>query len=232
MLRRDAAGGRAPATGIREVRLQRDVVAAASRRSFGIWSAEFTQAYTPGMTGMDRWIAWDKGEFVGRDAAIAERDGNGPPKRAGDAGHRRGRMPRPPVSNPIWSGRSKRSALSPRGGYGHTVGKSLAMALVNARQAQAEGTELSVPCRRASNARRTGHRAVALRSREGKAMRGMTDACEHRQTSGGGRSGRRRRAEAAVDPARGLSHNLRNPFPPACRSFPMTTGSRPSTRLL
>ena len=30
------------------------------------------------MTGMDRWIAWDKGEFIGRDAAIAERDGNGP----------------------------------------------------------------------------------------------------------------------------------------------------------
>jgi dimethylglycine dehydrogenase len=30
-------------------------------KSFGIWSAEFTQGYTPGMTGMDRWIAWDKG---------------------------------------------------------------------------------------------------------------------------------------------------------------------------
>jgi dimethylglycine dehydrogenase len=47
-------------------------------KSFGIWSAEFTQGYTPGMTGMDRWIAWDKGEFVGREAALAERDGNGP----------------------------------------------------------------------------------------------------------------------------------------------------------
>jgi dimethylglycine dehydrogenase len=30
------------------------------------------------MTGMDRWIAWDKGDFIGRDAALAERDGNGP----------------------------------------------------------------------------------------------------------------------------------------------------------
>ena len=45
-------------------------------KSFGIWSAEFTQGYTAGMTGMDRWIAWDKGMFVGRDAAIAERDRN------------------------------------------------------------------------------------------------------------------------------------------------------------
>ena len=42
-------------------------------KSFGIWSAEFTQDRTPGMTGMDRWIAWDKGEFTGRTAAIAER---------------------------------------------------------------------------------------------------------------------------------------------------------------
>ena len=25
-------------------------------KSYGIWSAEFTQGYTPGMTGMDRWI--------------------------------------------------------------------------------------------------------------------------------------------------------------------------------
>ncbi|MEM7295341.1 MAG: FAD-dependent oxidoreductase, partial [Pseudomonadota bacterium] len=42
-------------------------------KSFGIWSAEFTQGYTPGMTGMDRFVAWDKESFVGRDAAIAER---------------------------------------------------------------------------------------------------------------------------------------------------------------
>ncbi len=47
-------------------------------KSFGIWSREFTQAYTPGMTGMDRWIAWDKGDFTGREAALRERDGAGP----------------------------------------------------------------------------------------------------------------------------------------------------------
>ncbi|MEL6872674.1 MAG: FAD-dependent oxidoreductase, partial [Pseudomonadota bacterium] len=47
-------------------------------KSFGIWNAEFTRAYTPAMCGFDRFIAWDKGEFVGRDAAIAERDGEGP----------------------------------------------------------------------------------------------------------------------------------------------------------
>ena len=50
-------------------------------KSFGIWSAEFTQAYTPRMTGMDRWIAWDKGEFVGKKAALAEREGPPPDRR-------------------------------------------------------------------------------------------------------------------------------------------------------
>ncbi|MEM8877297.1 MAG: FAD-dependent oxidoreductase, partial [Pseudomonadota bacterium] len=49
-------------------------------KSFGVWSKEFTQGYTPGMTGMDRWIAWDKNDFIGKTAAIAERDGNGPPQ--------------------------------------------------------------------------------------------------------------------------------------------------------
>ena len=33
-------------------------------KSFGIWNAEFTQGYTAGQTGMDRWIAWDKEGFV------------------------------------------------------------------------------------------------------------------------------------------------------------------------
>jgi dimethylglycine dehydrogenase len=47
-------------------------------KSFGIWSREFTQGYTPGETGMDRWIDWDKGDFIGRDAAMAERDAGGP----------------------------------------------------------------------------------------------------------------------------------------------------------
>ena len=41
-------------------------------KSFGIWSAEFTQRYTPAMTGMDRWIDWNKKDFIGRKAAQAE----------------------------------------------------------------------------------------------------------------------------------------------------------------
>ena len=42
-------------------------------KGYGVWSLEFTQSYTPAMSGLDRFIAFDKGEFIGRDAALAER---------------------------------------------------------------------------------------------------------------------------------------------------------------
>ncbi len=61
-------------------------------KGYGVWSLEFAQAYTPAMSGLDRFIAFDKGEFIGREAALAERAAN-PTQRlvllsidAGDAG--------------------------------------------------------------------------------------------------------------------------------------------------
>ena len=110
-------------------------------KSFGIWSAEFTQLYTPGETGMDRWIAWDKGDFIGKAAAKAERDGNGPARKlvtlevdADDAdasGY-----------EPVWTN-GEMVGFVTSGGYGHTVNKSLAMALVQTELAN-EGQEVSV----------------------------------------------------------------------------------------
>jgi len=110
-------------------------------KSFGIWNAEFTQGYTPGMTGMDRWIDWEKGDFVGRAAALAERDGNGPAQKqvtlAMDANGADATG-----FEPIWSG-DRRVGFVTSGGYGHTVGKSLAMALVDTDVAE-PGKDLSV----------------------------------------------------------------------------------------
>ncbi|MGB7241746.1 MAG: FAD-dependent oxidoreductase [Sulfitobacter sp.] len=110
-------------------------------KSFGIWSAEFTQAYTAAQTGMDRWIDWTKGDFIGRDAALAERDGSGPDQivvpievdaqDADASGY-----------EPIWKG-GKMVGFVTSGGYGHTLGKSLAMAMVD-RDAAAVGSELTV----------------------------------------------------------------------------------------
>ena len=110
-------------------------------KSFGIWSREFMQGYTPGMTRMDRWIDWQKESFIGREAALAERDG-GTAERllvtmevdAADAdatGY-----------EPIWID-GRRIGYVTSGGYGFSVGKSLALALVD-RDHAVEGTEVDV----------------------------------------------------------------------------------------
>ncbi len=109
-------------------------------KSFGIWSAEFTQGYTPRQTGMDRWIDWSK-DFIGKDAGLAERDGPDPAQMlitlqvdacgADASGY-----------EPVWQDGQKVGFVT-SGGYGHTTGKSLAMALVKP-QAAAIGTALSV----------------------------------------------------------------------------------------
>jgi len=109
-------------------------------KSFGIWSAEFTQGYTPGMTGMDRWIAFDKGDFVGREAAMAEREKNTAPQRLVTLDIA---SPDSDASGfePVWQG-DQRVGFITSGGYGHTVGKSLAMALVAPEHAE-PGTRLT-----------------------------------------------------------------------------------------
>ena len=108
-------------------------------KSFGIWSCEFTQGYTPGMTGMDRWIAWNKGEFTGREAALAGREKNTAPQKlvtlevdaldADASGY-----------EPVWKD-GRRVGFITSGGYGHHAGKSLAMALIDVEHAQT-GEEL------------------------------------------------------------------------------------------
>ncbi|MCI5098225.1 MAG: FAD-dependent oxidoreductase [Rhodobacteraceae bacterium] len=151
--------------GIREVGFNA-MLSTRIEKSFGIWSAEFTQGYTPGMTGMDRWIDWDK-EFVGKAAAQAERDGNGPAQiqvtlevdadGADASGY-----------EPIWSG-GARVGFVTSGAYGHHTGKSLAMALVD-RDKSAEGTELSVHIVGVERPARVI--AASPHDPEGKAMRG------------------------------------------------------------
>jgi len=43
-------------------------------KSYGIWNSEFTQSCTPGMSNLAQHIAFDKGNFIGRDAALRERE--------------------------------------------------------------------------------------------------------------------------------------------------------------
>ncbi|WP_282077252.1 GcvT family protein [Epibacterium ulvae] len=116
--------------GIREIGF-RAMASLRLEKSIGIWNGEFTQAYTPEMTGLNRWIAWDKGEFVGKEAAKNDL----PPERVlcmleieannADA------MGFEPV-------RSEGSivGMTTTGDYGHRLQKSFAMALIDISHAE------------------------------------------------------------------------------------------------
>lgn len=109
-------------------------------KSFGVWSAEFTQGYTAGMTGMDRWIDFRKDDFIGREAALAEQRNQSAPQRlvtlaiedsdADASGF-----------EPVWRD-GRRVGFITSGGYGHCADRSLAMALVAPAHAE-PGTRLT-----------------------------------------------------------------------------------------
>jgi dimethylglycine dehydrogenase len=106
-------------------------------KSIGIWNAEYSQGYTPAMTGLDRWVA-DKPNFIGRDAVLSA---PAPQLRLvmlsidADGADATG-------FEPIWQ-RGQKAGFTTSGGYGHRVGQSLALAQVRADLA-AVGTALSV----------------------------------------------------------------------------------------
>ena len=94
-------------------------------KGYGIWSAEFRQDYTPGMSGLDRFVAFDKGDFIGAEAVRRERDEGARQLLvlldvdAGDADAA--------MEDGIWIG-DRRVGLVTSGAYGHHVKKSLALA--------------------------------------------------------------------------------------------------------
>jgi dimethylglycine dehydrogenase len=101
-------------------------------KAYGIWSTEFTQAYTPGMSGLERFIAFDKGDFIGREAALAERE-EGPKQRLVllevDADHADAMG-----DEPVWHNAEVVGFVT-SGSYGHHVKKSLALAYINSNLA-------------------------------------------------------------------------------------------------
>jgi dimethylglycine dehydrogenase len=111
-------------------------------KGYGIWSAEFTTSYTAAESGLDRFVAFDKGDFTGRDAALAERE-RGPKERlvllevdSHDADAH--------GDEPVWLGDRVVGRVT-SGAYGHHVQQSLALAYVESALAGAgTGLEVSV----------------------------------------------------------------------------------------
>ena len=97
-------------------------------KGFGIWSRDYSPDYTAGMSGLDRFVDFERADFTGRDAALAERDV--PPARrlalleiAATDSDANG-------YEPIWSG-AQLVGFVTSGGYGHRTGKSLALAYLD-----------------------------------------------------------------------------------------------------
>ena len=97
-------------------------------KGYGAWSFEFAQSYTPMMSGLDCFIDYAKPAFIGRDAALRERD-TGCAQRlvllaiettdADASGF-----------EPVWIGK-RRVGFVTSGAYGHHVKQSLALAYVD-----------------------------------------------------------------------------------------------------
>jgi dimethylglycine dehydrogenase len=96
-------------------------------KCYRLWGVDLSADWTPLMAGLERFVAFDKGDFVGRDALLAEREA-GPRATlaalvvdAGDAdAHGHEPIFKPEGSDPV--------AYVASGGYGHTLGLSLALA--------------------------------------------------------------------------------------------------------
>ncbi|MEP6942169.1 MAG: FAD-dependent oxidoreductase [Betaproteobacteria bacterium] len=97
-------------------------------KSFGTWAREYRPVYTPAEAGLDRFVDVDKGDFIGRAAVLRHR--KQPPARrlvtlrldATDADAI--------GDEPVWHD-GKVVGWITSGGYGHCVGKSIAMGYVS-----------------------------------------------------------------------------------------------------
>ncbi len=114
-------------------------------KSYGVWGREFTQGYTPGSNGLHRFVDHAKPCFIGRDGALAEQDellaGRGPRQvlvtfevDSVDA--------EAASFDPIWVG-ERRVGFVTSGGYGHSIGRSLALGYLDRELAEA-GTEVDL----------------------------------------------------------------------------------------
>jgi dimethylglycine dehydrogenase len=110
-------------------------------KCYRLWGADLSADWTPLQAGLERFVDLDKGDFVGRDALLAESEA-GPrfvlsclvvdDDGADPHGH-----------EPIYADGGAPVAYVASGGYGHTLGVSIALAYLP-RELATPGTELEV----------------------------------------------------------------------------------------
>jgi dimethylglycine dehydrogenase len=111
-------------------------------KSFGNWAREYRPIYTPAEAGLDRFVDAAKPEFIGRQAVVRDRE-QAPVRRlvtfvveVGDADAI--------GDEPVWHDGEVVGWIT-SGGYGHSVGKSLALGYVPTALATAvSGFEIEI----------------------------------------------------------------------------------------
>ena len=98
-------------------------------KSFGVWSREYTQSYTAKMTGLDKWIDWQK-DFCGKAAAQKEQPAQRLTTLEVDADNADASG-----FEPVWKN-NERIGFITSGGFGHCVNKSLALAFIDTAHLQ------------------------------------------------------------------------------------------------
>jgi dimethylglycine dehydrogenase len=110
-------------------------------KCYRLWGADMSADWSPLQAGLERFVAFDKGDFIGRDALLRERERGSTHTLSclvidvdGVDAH---------GLEPIYADRGRPVAYVASGGYGHTIERSIALAYLPVEHA-AVGTELSV----------------------------------------------------------------------------------------
>jgi dimethylglycine dehydrogenase len=109
-------------------------------KSFGAWLREYRPDYTAAETGLDRFIDFKKNDFIGRDAAIRERDE--PPARALCAFVVDADDADVSADEPIWKDDTVVGFVT-SGGYAHYVDESVALGMLP-RELAGEGNAFEI----------------------------------------------------------------------------------------
>jgi dimethylglycine dehydrogenase len=102
-------------------------------KSFGTWAREYRSVYTAFEAGLERFLDLEKGEFMGRTAVLRQKAE--PPARRLIALAVEDKGADAIGDEPIWHA-GKVLGWITSGGYGHTVGQSLALGYVDAAVAK------------------------------------------------------------------------------------------------
>lgn len=111
-------------------------------KGYGAWSREYTCAYSPKMAGMERFIDFEKPDFIGKEAALLQRDR--PVEQVLRLLEVQSDEADVSGFEPVWFD-GRRVGFITSGDYGHWVKKSLALAYISTEtKDQTEGFSVHV----------------------------------------------------------------------------------------